>query len=32
MAKGTTKAGITGKYATRYGSSLRKISKKYETA
>jgi len=30
MAKHTRKVGITGKYGTRYGSSLRKIVKKYE--
>ena len=30
MAKHTKKAGITGKYGTRYGASLRKIVKKYE--
>lgn len=32
MAKRTKKAGITGKYGTRYGSSMRKITKKYEVA
>merc|ERR1711904_729748 len=30
MAKHTKKVGITGKYGTRYGSSLRKIVKRYE--
>mmetsp|Transcript_53128 Transcript_53128/g.134197 ORF Transcript_53128/g.134197 Transcript_53128/m.134197 type:complete len:99 (+) Transcript_53128:73-369(+) len=30
MAKHTKKVGITGKYGTRYGASLRKIVKKYE--
>eukprot|EP00403_Amphidinium_massartii_P012188 CAMPEP_0178432166 /NCGR_PEP_ID=MMETSP0689_2-20121128/32241_1 /TAXON_ID=160604 /ORGANISM="Amphidinium massartii, Strain CS-259" /LENGTH=37 /DNA_ID= /DNA_START= /DNA_END= /DNA_ORIENTATION= len=30
MAKRTKKVGITGKYGTRYGASLRKIAKKYE--
>lgn len=30
MAKHTKKAGITGKYGTRYGASLRKIVKRYE--
>ena len=30
MAKRTQKAGIVGKYGTRYGAALRKISKKYE--
>mmetsp|Transcript_20160 Transcript_20160/g.56774 ORF Transcript_20160/g.56774 Transcript_20160/m.56774 type:complete len:101 (+) Transcript_20160:67-369(+) len=30
MAKHTKRVGITGKYGTRYGASLRKISKKYE--
>jgi len=30
MAKRTQKAGIVGKYGTRYGGALRKISKKYE--
>lgn len=29
MAKGTRKAGITGKYGTRYGSAIRKIVKKF---
>mmetsp|Transcript_13589 Transcript_13589/g.23922 ORF Transcript_13589/g.23922 Transcript_13589/m.23922 type:complete len:98 (+) Transcript_13589:88-381(+) len=29
MAKHTKKVGITGKYGTRYGSSLRKIVKRY---
>ena len=28
MAKRTRKAGITGKYGTRYGSAIRKIVKK----
>ena len=32
MAKRTKKAGIVGKYGTRYGGALRKISKKYEVA
>ena len=32
MAKRTQKAGIVGKYGTRYGGALRKISKKYEVA
>mmetsp|Transcript_38096 Transcript_38096/g.81980 ORF Transcript_38096/g.81980 Transcript_38096/m.81980 type:complete len:94 (+) Transcript_38096:35-316(+) len=30
MAKRTKKAGIVGKYGTRYGSSLRKVVKKLE--
>eukprot|EP01080_Neovahlkampfia_damariscottae_P005239 gene5239-8850_t len=30
MAKRTKKAGITGKYGTRYGANLRKRAKKYE--
>mmetsp|Transcript_60190 Transcript_60190/g.186279 ORF Transcript_60190/g.186279 Transcript_60190/m.186279 type:complete len:100 (-) Transcript_60190:131-430(-) len=30
MARHTKRVGITGKYGTRYGASLRKISKKYE--
>merc|ERR1719382_2244974 len=30
MARRTKKAGITGKYGTRYGASLRKIVKKIE--
>ncbi|CAK9043745.1 unnamed protein product [Durusdinium trenchii] len=30
MAKRTKKVGITGKYGTRYGASLRKIIKRYE--
>lgn len=30
MAKRTKKAGIVGKYATRYGASLRKTVKKME--
>ena len=30
MTKKTKKVGITGKYGTRYGSSLRKIIKKFE--
>ena len=30
MAKRTKKVGITGKYGTRYGASLRKIVKRYE--
>jgi len=30
MGKRTKKAGITGKYGTRYGSSLRKVIKKIE--
>ena len=28
MAKRTRKVGITGKYGTRYGASLRKVVKK----
>jgi len=32
MARRTKKAGIVGKYGTRYGGALRKISKKYEQA
>ena len=32
MTKRTQKAGIVGKYGTRYGGALRKISKKYEVA
>ncbi|KAK9473907.1 60S ribosomal protein eL43 [Dipodascopsis tothii] len=30
MAKRTKKVGITGKYGVRYGSSLRRVSKKLE--
>merc|ERR1712028_146738 len=30
MAKRTKKVGITGKYGTRYGGSLRKIVERYE--
>lgn len=30
MSGRTKKVGITGKYGTRYGASLRKIVKKYE--
>merc|ERR1711971_1302467 len=30
MAKHTKKVGITGKYGTRYGASLRKLVKRYE--
>lgn len=30
MGKRTKKAGIVGKYGTRYGGALRKIAKKYE--
>eukprot|EP00389_Voromonas_pontica_P002323 GDKH01003445.1.p1 GENE.GDKH01003445.1~~GDKH01003445.1.p1 ORF type:complete len:109 (-),score=25.88 GDKH01003445.1:69-395(-) len=30
MAKRTKKAGVTGKYGTRYGASLRKLVKKFE--
>ena len=30
MAKRTAKVGITGKYGTRYGASLRKVAKKFE--
>ena len=32
MAKRTKKAGIVGKYGTRYGASLRKVVKKFEIA
>mmetsp|Transcript_13247 Transcript_13247/g.48254 ORF Transcript_13247/g.48254 Transcript_13247/m.48254 type:complete len:93 (+) Transcript_13247:125-403(+) len=32
MAKRTKKAGIVGKYGTRYGASLRKVIKKIEIA
>ncbi|KAJ1730688.1 60S ribosomal protein L43 [Coemansia biformis] len=32
MAKRTKKVGITGKYGTRYGASLRKVAKKIEIA
>lgn len=32
MAKRTKKVGITGKYGVRYGSSLRKICKKFAIA
>ncbi len=32
MAKRTKKAGIVGKYGTRYGGALRKICKKYEVS
>merc|ERR1712146_43702 len=32
MARRTQKVGICGIYGTRYGSSLRKITKKFETA
>lgn len=32
MAKRTKKAGIVGKYGTRYGGALRKIAKRYEVA
>ncbi len=32
MAKRTKKAGIVGKYGTRYGGALRKIAKKYEVS
>jgi hypothetical protein len=30
MAKRTKKAGVTGKYGTRYGAAIRKIVKKFE--
>ena len=30
MAKRTKKAGVTGKYGTRYGGAIRKIVKKFE--
>merc|ERR1712142_47805 len=32
MAKRTKKVGIVGKYATRYGASLRKMAKKIEVS
>mmetsp|Transcript_6405 Transcript_6405/g.22012 ORF Transcript_6405/g.22012 Transcript_6405/m.22012 type:complete len:93 (-) Transcript_6405:2141-2419(-) len=32
MTKRTKKAGITGKYGTRYGASLRKVIKKMEVS
>ena len=32
MTKRTAKLGITGKWGTRYGGSLRKIAKKFEVA
>merc|ERR1712054_47835 len=32
MAKRTKKAGIVGKYGTRYGASLRKVVKKMEVS
>eukprot|EP00924_Labyrinthula_sp_SR-Ha-C_P008969 snap_masked-scaffold_2-processed-gene-8.14-mRNA-1 protein AED:0.02 eAED:0.02 QI:0/-1/0/1/-1/1/1/0/93 len=32
MARRTKKAGIVGKYGTRYGASLRKVIKKIEIA
>mmetsp|Transcript_19496 Transcript_19496/g.23710 ORF Transcript_19496/g.23710 Transcript_19496/m.23710 type:complete len:94 (-) Transcript_19496:412-693(-) len=32
MGKRTKKAGIVGKYGTRYGSSIRKVVKKIEIA
>jgi len=30
MAKRTRKAGVVGKYGTRYGGAIRKIVKKFE--
>ena len=30
MAKRTKKAGVVGKYGTRYGGAIRKIVKKFE--
>ena len=32
MSKGNKKQGIVGKYGTRYGAALRKISRKYEVS
>lgn len=32
MTKKTQKVGVTGKFGTRYGSALRKISRKFEVS